>query len=362
MHMLTHSNDQAHKCPTCGFTTKHKSTLKTHMNRHMGRSFSCTECKFTTAREQNLREHMKNHNREGFTCPICQEKFSQKKNLTRHLVRHSTKLPKLSCNECNFTTLRKDKLTAHVHMKHPRTKKEHSSQQASDGDPNQNRDSSEAENEVRTIEMEESAEESPAKCTGKVQNLPKDTLDKLANHKCKDHPKLKREENAQERECKADVVFQYLLHRADSTENKDCLLESNETSVANDVQPLDMRKSQETSDPPNMSITDAAKAEEEAERSDLALVEKEEPVSTALLGLLYGRPPEFNPFLAGIQVSTTVKQEEISTPPNGDFVNPPNVTVTDSSPIVLPFSYASFPLPHPPHPHRHQFSHLRGSW
>ena len=89
-----------------------------HLHRHMGRSFSCSQCKFTTAREQNLREHMKNHNKECFACPICHEKFSQKKNLTRHLVRHSTKLPKLSCNECNFTTLRKDKLTAHMYMKH----------------------------------------------------------------------------------------------------------------------------------------------------------------------------------------------------------------------------------------------------
>ena len=141
MHMLTHSNDQAHKCPTCGFTAKHKSTLKTHLNRHMGRSFSCTQCNFTTAREQNLREHIKNHNREGFTCPICEEKFSQKKNLTRHLVRHSTKLPKLSCNECNFTTLRKDKLTSHMRMKHPLMK---STKEASRVDQKKCKDSSEA--------------------------------------------------------------------------------------------------------------------------------------------------------------------------------------------------------------------------
>ena len=346
MHMLTHSNDQAHKCPTCGFTTKHKSTLKTHLNRHMGRSFSCTECKFTTAREQNLREHMKNHNREGFTCPICQEKFSQKKNLTRHLVRHSTKLPKLSCNECNFTTLRKDKLTAHMHMKHPHTTDKHSSKQAFDGDPNQNKDSSEAKNEARAIEMEESAEESTAKCTGKVQNLPKDTLDNLANHKCTDHQKLKREENAQERECKADVVFQYLLQKADSTENKDCLRESNETSISNDME-MDVRKSQETRDLPNVSITDAEEdGELSSSMSDSGVVEKEEPVSTGVLGLLYGcggPPPELNSFLTGIQVSTTLKQEEILTPPNGDFVNPPNVTVTQSSPITLPFSYARSP-------------------
>ena len=344
MHMLTHSNDQAHKCPTCGFTTKHKSTLKTHMNRHMGRSFSCTDCKFTTAREQNLREHMKNHNRAGFTCPICQEKFSQKKNLTRHLVRHSTKLPKLSCNECNFTTLRKDKLTAHMHMKHPHTTDKHSPKQASDGDPKQNKGSFEAENEVRTLDIKELAEESRTKCTRKVQNLSKDTLDKPTNHKRTDHPKLKREENAQERECKADVVFQYLLHKADSKQSKDCLVKSNETSIANDEQPLDMRSSQETiggSDHPKVPITGVTEVEEEAELSSptsySAVAEMEmEPVSTGLLGR---PPPQFNSFPTGIQVST-LKHEEISTPPNGDFINPPNVTVTHSSPIALPFSYA----------------------
>ena len=35
--------------------------------------------------------------------------------------------------------------------------------------------------------------------------------------------------------------------------------------------------------------------------------------------------------------------ERISTPPNGDFINPPNVTVTQSSVIALPFTYARSP-------------------
>jgi len=336
MHMLTHSNDQAHKCPTCGFTTKHKSTLKTHLNRHMGRSFSCTDCKFTTAREQNLREHMKNHNREGFRCPICQEKFSQKKNLTRHLVRHSTKLPKLSCNECNFTTLRKDKLSAHMHMKHPHTKDKHGSKQASDGDPKQNKGSFEAENEVRTLDIEELAEESRTKCTRNVQNLSKDTLDKPTNHKRTDHPKLKGEEKARER----GAVSQYFLHKADSKQSKDCSVKSNETSIANDEQPLDMRSSQEETirgrDHPKVPITGATEAEDEPTSYSAVADMEIEPVSTGLLG----RPPsQFNSFPTGTQVST-LKHEEISTPPNGDFINPPNVTVTYSSPIALPFSFS----------------------
>ena len=296
MHMLTHSSDEPHKCPTCGFTTKHKSTLKTHLNRHMDRKFSCPQCKFTTAREQNLREHMENHNREDFyTCPTCQEKFTQKKNLTRHLLRHNTKLPKLSCNECSFTTLRKDKLTAHMHMKHP-----HSSKPAPHGDPKQNRDSSEAEIEVRTMEMK--------------MKLPKDTSEKLG-----DYPQLKRE-------------------TAEEKADKDCLLESKETSIANDVQPLDMRSS--TSEHLKVAITVTAEAEENPEMPDSGVVEKEEPVFVGFLGLLSGCPPPPPP--TRIQYST-LKLEEISTPPNGDFVNPPNVTVTRSSPIVLPFTYARSP-------------------
>ena len=317
MHMLTHSNDQAHKCPTCDFTTKHKSTLKTHLNRHMGKSFSCPECKFTTAREQNLREHMKNHNREGFTCSICHEKFSQKKNLTRHLVRHSTKLPNLSCNECNFTTLRKDKLTAHMHMKHQHTKEDHSSKKASHREPKQNKDSSEAENEVGTREMKVSAEESAPKCPGKVLNLSENSLDKLTNNRCTDQPQLKREEKG---------------HKVD----KDCLLESKETSIANDIQPLNMRSS--TSKHLNVPIMVPSEAEEDA------VVEKEGPVFVGLLGLLSSCPatPPSPSQLTSFPGST-LKQEEILTPPNGDFVNPPNVTVTHSLPIALPFSYTRSP-------------------
>ena len=228
MHMLTHSSDEPHKCPTCGFTTKHKSTLKTHLNRHMDRKFSCPQCKFTTAREQNLREHMENHNREDFyTCPTCQEKFTQKKNLTRHLLRHNTKLPKLSCNECSFTTLRKDKLTAHMHMKHQHTK---------------------------------------------------------------------------------------------------------EARIANDVQPLDMRIS--TSEHLKVAVTVAAEAEENPEVSlpisDWAAVEKEEPVFVGSPP----PPPGFPSFSTGIKILT---------PSNGDFVNPPNIMVMQSSPIALPFMNAKSP-------------------
>jgi len=285
MHMLTHSNDQALKCPTCGFTTKHKSTLKTHLNRHMGRSFSCTQCKFTTAREQNLREHMKNHNREGFTCPICQEKFSQKKNLTRHLVRHSTKLPKLSCNECNFTTLRKDKLIAHMRMKHPNMKEEDSTKQTSHGDPKLNKDSSEAEIEVRTME------------------------------KLRDHPEPNRKGSVQE---KAD---------------KDSLLECKEISIANDVQPLDMRNS--ASDHLKVAITTVTAEAEE--NPDAAAAEKEEPVFLGLLGLLSDCPPprQFTLFSTEIQ-NPTLKKKEIATPPNGDFFNPPNKTVAHKSHVIPP--------------------------
>ena len=193
---------------------------------------------------------------------------------------------------------------------------------------------------MRTLDIKELAEESRTKCTRKVQNLSKDTLDKPTNHKRTDHPKLKQEENARER----DAVYQYFLHKADSKQSKHCLVKSNETSIANDEQPLDMRSSQETiggSDHPKVPITGVNEAEDEAELSSptsySAVADMEmEPVSTGLLGR---PPPQFNSFPTGIKVST-LKHEEISTPPNGDFINPPNVTVTHSSPIALPFSFA----------------------
>jgi len=291
-------------------------------------------------------------------CPICQEKFTQKKNLTRHLVRHSTELPTLSCNECNFTTLRKDKLSAHMHMKHRHKKEEQSSKQESDADPEvfpkQNKNSSSEaeetsfENDVGKIGMKK--ESFAPKCTEKHQNLAKESLNTLTNHTNKDQPEAKREKSDEEGgEYKADAVFQN-SQKSESNRNKDCSRESNEKiSITNDVQPLDMRiqETNATRDNLNVSITVTTKAEEDAESlpmCDSAIVEKNEPVFSRLLGLLHScsHPPQFNSCHSGI-----LKQEAISSLPNGDFVNPPNVTVTQSSLLpsafALPFSFDMSP-------------------
>ena len=237
---------------------------------------------------------MKNHTKECFTCPICHEKFSQKKNLTRHLVKHSTKMPKLSCNECNFTTFRKDKLSAHMHIKHRHTQEERSSKQTSHGEPKQKKDSSEA--EIEAMEMKESAEESKPECNRKDEKVPKDTSEKLG-----DYPRLKR--NWESR-------FNF--------------------EAGKDLHDWVRNVGQSIFTNPN--------------GSDSAGVEKEGSVFDGLLGLLSGSPPppEFTSFSTG-RGDSTLKQDKIFTTPNGDFVNPPNVTVTLSSPIALPFTYARSP-------------------
>ena len=122
-HMMTHSDETIFKCTTCDFNCKYKSTMKTHQNRHLGTSFSCSKpgCTFSTARETNLREHVKKHSKEKeFVCSKCPKKFSQKKNLIRHMQAHSETLPMFICPFCDiFTSHRKDKVSAHIKFKHP---------------------------------------------------------------------------------------------------------------------------------------------------------------------------------------------------------------------------------------------------
>jgi len=204
---------------------------------------------------------------------------------------------------------------------------------------------------VVTTAMKKSGNERfTQKCTEKHQNLPKETLDKLPNHMNKDQPQAKREKEGGEN--KADAVQN--SQKSETNRNKDCSRESNEIiSITNDVQPLDMRI-QETnaiSDNLNVCITVPTKADEDAESlpmSDSAIVEKNEPVFSRLLGLLHScsHPPQFNLCSSGIDGSI-LKQEAISTLPNGDFVNPPNVTVTQSSffpsAFSLPFSFDMSP-------------------
>ena len=127
------------------------------------------------------------------------------------------------------------------------------------------------------MEIKESAEESEPECSRKVEKLPKDTSEKLG-----DHPRLKRKETARERA------------------EKDCFLDYKETSIANDVQPLDMRSSTRE----HLKVN--AEAEGNPELSDSAGVEKEESVFDGFLGLLSGspQPPDFTSFPTGIRNST----------------------------------------------------------
>jgi len=122
VHMASHSNILF--CSICGFSTKHKSTMETHQNRHIGKDFVCTVtgCNFKTARKQNLKQHIKNHNNERpYKCDKCEKSFSQKKNLTRHLAFHEKSQVPLKCpgKECSYTNHRKDKLMHHISSKHP---------------------------------------------------------------------------------------------------------------------------------------------------------------------------------------------------------------------------------------------------
>ena len=211
--------------------------------------------------------------------------------------------------------------------------------------PKQNKNSSSEaeetpfENDVVTIAIKKSSKESFAqKCSRKHQNFPRETLHKMTNHTNKDQPQAKREKcDKKGRENKADAVFQN-SQESESNQNQDCARESNEKiSITNGVQPLDpsFRETNARSDNTNVSITLTTKAAEDAESlpmSDSSILEKNEPVFSRLLGLLHScsHPPQFNSCPSEIY-GPILKQETISTLPNGDFVNPPNVTVTQSS-------------------------------
>ena len=69
----------------------------------------CTECEYQSIEPANLRRHFKiRHSGErAHKCELCGQTFTSKHGLVKHQysVHGKGDLPKLQCDECEFTTI-----------------------------------------------------------------------------------------------------------------------------------------------------------------------------------------------------------------------------------------------------------------
>lgn len=77
---------QRHKCDSCEYVTKYKSTLKLHVFKHTGeRPFGCNHCEKQFMAKESLQHHMKVYvNKFLFHCSVCFQGFDRKNEKMNH--------------------------------------------------------------------------------------------------------------------------------------------------------------------------------------------------------------------------------------------------------------------------------------
>jgi KRAB domain-containing zinc finger protein len=128
-----HRTVQFHFCDMCDFKTNRKDSLVSHKRtKHakfsgqltksemlmLEKSFVCDQCTFATTRADYLKEHMETHEGVRHHCDYCGQSYAQARNLKAHIINCHGDLEDLRCDQCDFTTKRKDTFEHHIKFKH----------------------------------------------------------------------------------------------------------------------------------------------------------------------------------------------------------------------------------------------------
>lgn len=160
-----HSEHKPHKCEYCEKSFKRKDkmqhheqyvhlgirfpcefceknfTRRDHLKRHTAqfhtddasvKKFKCELCDFDSVRKDKLIRHVKiKHDlikpsaltpNCWFPCEFCEKTFTRKDHMKRHVFRFHTEEGrnpvKLKCPQCDYQSVRKDKINKHIKMKH----------------------------------------------------------------------------------------------------------------------------------------------------------------------------------------------------------------------------------------------------
>lgn len=104
-------------CDYCGWVSKQKRHLRSHIKTHSENRVACVVCgkKIST---HNLKVHMKIHtNTPDFLCSTCGMRFINKGSLKLHLIVHNQDF-KYNCDFCSAKFVRSDKLLNHIRKSH----------------------------------------------------------------------------------------------------------------------------------------------------------------------------------------------------------------------------------------------------
>ena len=122
-----------HKCDHCEYSSTRKENLTRHKKQHLVKSapghavnmkfFKCDLCDYSSARKDNLarhkklRGHVSEAHENDYKCPWCNFR-SNTIALKQHINSvHSGKMKQYKCDQCYYSSSRKDNLTRHKNLR-----------------------------------------------------------------------------------------------------------------------------------------------------------------------------------------------------------------------------------------------------
>ena len=111
-YICTHQN--------CGQTFRSSATLRHHKAKHKPAAFSCEECNYSTWRKDMLQAHYGRrhpHYTDLLKCQKCKYETYHRDDFRKHQERHDAEKP-FRCEECNYGAWRKDMVKSHYNRRH----------------------------------------------------------------------------------------------------------------------------------------------------------------------------------------------------------------------------------------------------
>lgn len=121
-----HMSVNTFKCPTCkkSFSTPHYLRAHTRhscKNSSRLRRLTCDICQYTTSFKRLLVSHIQRHMGLRFKCKACGNSLKSKMSYITHVnyaCKHSSKLKRFSCDHCQYKATKKNNLLVHIQTNH----------------------------------------------------------------------------------------------------------------------------------------------------------------------------------------------------------------------------------------------------
>lgn len=116
--------DQIYKCDQCGFETRKRHSLKTHLlmkhtAEHLFEKYKCQICKATFKLKSHFKRHMASYHPNDLMCLNCDYKSKDLIDLRQHLKdQHLQVAKKFACDKCLYDTHNNSNMTRHYSSYH----------------------------------------------------------------------------------------------------------------------------------------------------------------------------------------------------------------------------------------------------